>query len=83
MITDINGATAGTQKYFLFFFPCSTIIGNQNNVTMMVVLKEHVMILTMNLATRRKAKKDTPITIVCQFHWYSKIKIFSRAVLKV
>lgn len=23
-ITDINGAIAGTQKNFLFFFPCSS-----------------------------------------------------------
>lgn len=29
MITEINGAIAGTQKYFLFLFPCSIEIASE------------------------------------------------------
>lgn len=32
-------------------------------------------ILTINLVVRRKAKNETPITIVCQFHCESKDRL--------
>lgn len=71
IMTEIRGAIAGTQKSFLFLFPCNQIfilvmeITKMHTYTILEIKKKRV---TMNLATRRKVKKLAPMAIVCQFH---------------
>lgn len=39
MITEINGAIAGTQKYFLFLFPCSIEIASETETIQIFLYK--------------------------------------------
>ena len=68
-MTQTIGAIAGTQKSFLFFFPCSNIfIEESTGRPSRYSKKRKERFLTMCLASRRKAKNEMPIAIVCQFH---------------